>query len=43
MFAGSLQGSTSTAATGALEPKVQRVATEEYLGVVHLSSSTASP
>ncbi|WP_328302418.1 ABC transporter ATP-binding protein/permease [Streptomyces sp. NBC_00435] len=32
---GSLLRSASTAATGALEPKVQRVATERYLGLVH--------
>ncbi|MFB7467681.1 ATP-binding cassette domain-containing protein [Streptomyces sp. NPDC056224] len=32
---GSLLRSVSTAATGALEPKVQRVATEQYLGLVH--------
>ncbi|MFB6615001.1 ATP-binding cassette domain-containing protein [Streptomyces sp. NPDC085524] len=32
---GSLLRSASTAATGALEPKVQRVATEQYLGLVH--------
>lgn len=32
---GSLLRSASTAATGELEPKVQRVATEEYLGLVH--------
>ncbi|MFE2288914.1 ATP-binding cassette domain-containing protein [Streptomyces sp. NPDC059443] len=34
-LAGSLLRSASTAATGALEPKVQRVATERYLGLVH--------
>ncbi|WSK91871.1 ABC transporter ATP-binding protein/permease [Streptomyces sp. NBC_01278] len=34
-FLGSLLRSASTAATGALEPKVQRVATEQYLGLVH--------
>ncbi|MEU9031158.1 ABC transporter ATP-binding protein [Streptomyces sp. NPDC048383] len=32
---GSLLGSASTAAIGELEPKVQRVATEQYLGLVH--------
>ncbi|WP_374195453.1 ABC transporter ATP-binding protein [Streptomyces sp. ISL-87] len=32
---GSLLRSASTAATGALEPKVQRVATERYLALVH--------
>ncbi|MFD9419416.1 hypothetical protein ACFWC9_32580 [Streptomyces goshikiensis] len=32
---GSLLRSASTAATGELEPKVQRVATEQYLGLVH--------
>ncbi|MEU7604231.1 ABC transporter ATP-binding protein [Streptomyces sp. NPDC041003] len=32
---GSLLRSASTAATGELEPKVQRVATERYLGLVH--------
>ncbi|MFJ7589541.1 ABC transporter ATP-binding protein [Streptomyces sp. NPDC097617] len=32
---GSLLQSASTAATGELEPKVQRVATERYLGLVH--------
>ncbi|MGG8408775.1 ATP-binding cassette domain-containing protein [Streptomyces sp. 12297] len=32
---GSLLRSASTAATGTLEPKVQRVATERYLGLVH--------
>lgn len=32
---GSLLRSASTAATGALEPKVQRVATEQYLALVH--------
>ncbi|MFJ8696153.1 ABC transporter ATP-binding protein [Streptomyces roseolilacinus] len=31
---GSLLGSASTAATGSLEPKVQRVATERYLSLV---------
>ncbi|MFE3558734.1 ATP-binding cassette domain-containing protein [Streptomyces sp. NPDC059193] len=34
-LAGSLLRSASTAATGELEPKVQRVATEQYLGLVH--------
>lgn len=32
---GSLLRSASTAATGELEPKVQRLATEQYLGLVH--------
>ncbi|MFD5145848.1 ATP-binding cassette domain-containing protein [Streptomyces sp. NPDC058401] len=32
---GSLLRSASTASTGTLEPKVQRVATERYLGLVH--------
>ncbi|MEU6310648.1 ABC transporter ATP-binding protein [Streptomyces sp. NPDC047014] len=32
---GSLLRSASTAATGELEPKVQRVATEQYLALVH--------
>ncbi|MCB5166486.1 ABC transporter ATP-binding protein/permease [Streptomyces bambusae] len=40
-FAGSLLRSASTAATGALEPKVQRVATEQYLGLVHRTELAA--
>ncbi|MFF8268325.1 ATP-binding cassette domain-containing protein [Streptomyces sp. NPDC016562] len=38
---GSLLRSASTAATGALEPKVQRVATEQYLGLVHRTELAA--
>ncbi|MEU8438074.1 ABC transporter ATP-binding protein [Streptomyces sp. NPDC029216] len=38
---GSLMRSASTAATGALEPKVQRLATEEYLGLGHRVELTA--
>ncbi|MGW4685525.1 ABC transporter ATP-binding protein [Streptomyces sp. NPDC004244] len=38
---GSLLRSASTAATGALEPKVQRVATEQYLGLVHRTELSA--
>ncbi|MFJ9623804.1 hypothetical protein [Streptomyces sp. NPDC101181] len=34
-LAGSLLRSASTAAAGTLEPKVQRVATERYLALVH--------
>ncbi|MFJ8011083.1 ABC transporter ATP-binding protein [Streptomyces sp. NPDC096339] len=40
-FLGSLLRSASTAATGALEPKVQRVATEQYLGLVHRTELSA--
>ncbi|MEU3402891.1 ABC transporter ATP-binding protein [Streptomyces sp. NPDC006670] len=40
-FLGSLLRSASTAATGALEPKVQRVATEQYLGLVHRTELAA--
>ncbi|MFJ9789107.1 ATP-binding cassette domain-containing protein [Streptomyces globosus] len=40
-FVGSLLRSASTAATGALEPKVQRVATEQYLGLVHRTELAA--
>ncbi|WP_411757362.1 ATP-binding cassette domain-containing protein [Streptomyces venezuelae] len=40
-FVGSLLRSASTAATGALEPKVQRVATEQYLGLVHRTELSA--
>ncbi|MFF4392989.1 MULTISPECIES: ABC transporter ATP-binding protein [unclassified Streptomyces] len=40
-FLSSLLRSASTAATGALEPKVQRVATEQYLGLVHRTELAA--